>query len=88
MMPCTGVDGDHMSLSARRGCDSEGVTTVLVLRVSPEVHWASLTVPVEEVSPEVAAVHTHSNQFYDVLEVYSTNNYTSESRMDPHLKFL
>ena len=53
---CTGVEGDHMSLSARRGCVSEGVTTVLVVRTSPDVLWAPVTVPAEVVSPEVAVV--------------------------------
>lgn len=46
-----------MSLSAKSGCVNEGVTTVLVLRASPDVDWASLTAPVDEVSPEVAAMH-------------------------------
>lgn len=38
LSPTLGMaEGDHMSLSAKRGCVSEGVTTVLVVRASLDV---------------------------------------------------
>lgn len=55
-----------MSLSARRGCVSEGVTTVLVVRTSPDVLWAPVTVPAEVVSPEVAVVGYTENIIADI----------------------